>query len=149
MAEEKKFDVKSIATTVKGTVTDKKFLGGALTGAGLTLIGTCIAKAVGKKNSSKKKRRSKRERDLRHKAHLKRLEKISRGYPSPVYYTDEIYVRGRGYIENQKPYYKRLYRGKRSKHLKKQSHKKIRRYNGELHNGWQCHKLYDFWWEYC
>ena len=54
MAEEKKFDVKSTATNVKGTVTDKKFIGGALTGAGLTLIGTCIAKAVGKKNASKK-----------------------------------------------------------------------------------------------
>ena len=101
------------------------------------------------KNHSKKKRRSKRERDLKHKEHLKRLEKISRGYPSPVYYTDEIYVRGCGYIKNPKPYYKRLYRGKRSKYLKKQSHKKIRRYKGELHNGWQCHKLYDFWWEYC
>ena len=95
------------------------------------------------------KRRNKRERDLKHKEHLKRLDKISRGYPLPVYYTDEIYVRGCGYIENPKPYYKRLYRGKRSKYLKKQSHKKIRRYNGELHNGWQCHKLYDFWWEYC
>lgn len=101
------------------------------------------------KSLSKQKRRNKRERDLKHKEHLKRLEKISRGYPSPVYHTDEIYVRGYGYIENPKPYYKRLYRGKRSKYLKKQSHKKIRRYNGELHNGWQCHKLYDFWWEYC
>ena len=101
------------------------------------------------KNSSNKKRRNKRERDKKHKEHLKRLEKISRDYPSPVYYTDEIYVRAFGYIENPKPYYKRLYRGKRSKYLKKQSHKKIRRYTGELHNGWQCHKLYDFWWEYC
>ena len=105
--------------------------------------------AVKQKNSSNRKRRNKRERDLKHKEHLKRLEKISRGYPSPVYHTDEIYVRGYGYIENPKPYYKRLYRGKQSKYLKKQSHKKIRRYNGELHNGWQCHKLYDFWWEYC
>lgn len=104
---------------------------------------------VKQKNSSKKKRRNKRERDLKYKEHLKRLEKISRGYPSPVYYTDEIYVRGCGYIKNPKPYYKRLYRGKRSKYLKKQSHKKIRRYNGELNNGWQCHKLYDFWWKYC
>ena len=101
------------------------------------------------KNSSNKKRRNKRERDKKHKEHLKRLEKISRDYPSPVYHTDEIYVRGYGYIENPKLYYKRLYRGKRSKYLKKQSHKKIRRYTGELHNGWQCHKLYDFWWEYC
>ena len=104
---------------------------------------------VKQKNSSKKKRRNKRERDLKHKEHLKRLDKISRGYPSPVYYTDEIYVRGYGYVKNPKPYYKRLYRGKRSKYLKKQSHKKIRRYKGELHNGGQCHKLYDFWWEYC
>ena len=81
------------------------------------------------------KRRNKRERDLKHKEYLKRLEKISRGYPSPVYYTDEIYVMGCGYVENPKPYYKRLYRGKRSKYLKKQSHKKIRRYKGGLHNG--------------
>ena len=101
------------------------------------------------KSLSKQKRRNKRERDLKHKEHLKRLDKISRGYTSPVYYTDEIYVRGYGYVKNPKPYYKRLYRGKRSKYLKKQSHKKIRRYKGELHNGGQCHKLYDFWWEYC
>lgn len=100
------------------------------------------------KSSSKRKRRNKRERDQKYKEHLKRLDKISRGYPSPVYYTDEIYVRGFGYIENPNPYYKRLYRGKRSKYLKKQSHKAIRRYNGELHNGNMCHRLYDFWWEY-
>ena len=101
------------------------------------------------RNTSKQKRRNKRERDFKYKEHLKQLENISRGYPSPVYYNNEIYIRGCGYIENPKPYYKRLYRGKRSKYLKKQSHKKIRKYKGELHNGWQCHKLYDFWWEYC
>lgn len=51
MAEEKKFDVKSITSAVKTTVTDKKFL----IGAGLTLLGTIITKAVtGKKGSSKK-----------------------------------------------------------------------------------------------
>lgn len=55
MAEEKKFDVKSIANTVKGVATDKKFLGGAVTGACLTLIGTGILKIVsGKKAASKK-----------------------------------------------------------------------------------------------
>ena len=99
-------------------------------------------------NRSKKKKRNKRERDQKYKEYLKRLDKISNGYLSPVHYTDEIYVRESGYIKNPKPYYKRLYRGKRSKYLKKQSHRKIRRYSGELHNGWQCHKLYDFWWEY-
>lgn len=74
---------------------------------------------------------------------------VGHWYPSPVTYTDEIWIKGLGYVENPKPYYKRLYRGKRSKYLKKQSHRKIRRYKGELHNGWQCHKLYDFWWQYC
>ena len=55
MAEEKKFDVKSIANTVKGAVTDKKFLGGAVTGVGLTMIGVGITKIIaGKKASSKK-----------------------------------------------------------------------------------------------
>ena len=108
-----------------------------------------IPDVINQRNSSKKKRINKRERDLKHKEHLKRLNKISKGYPSPVYYTDKIYVRGYGYIENPKPYYKRLYRGKRSKYLKKQSNRKIRRYKGKLHNGWQCHKLYDFWWKYC
>lgn len=95
-----------------------------------------------------RKKKNKRERDRKHKEHLKRLHEISRCYQSTVYYTDKIYIRGYGYIENPKPYYKRLYRGKRSKYLKKQSHRKIRRYTGELHNGWQCHKLYDFCSEY-
>lgn len=101
------------------------------------------------KKRSKSKKRNKRERDLKYKEHLKRLAKTSKGYPSSVYYTDKIYIRGDGHIKNPKPYYKRLYRSKRSKYLKKQSHRKIRRYNGELHNGWQCHRIYDFWWEYC
>lgn len=101
------------------------------------------------KNSSNKKRRNKRERFKKHKNHLKRLAKSTNGFPSGAVYLDEVWINGQGYIENPKPYYKRLYRGKRSKYLKKQSHKKIRRYTGELHNGWQCHKLYDFWWEYC
>ena len=100
------------------------------------------------KNFSKQKRRNKRERDLKHKEHLKRLCGIAGyGHPFSVLYMDEVYIRGQGYIENPKPYYKKLYRGKRSKYLKKQSHKKIRRYKGELHNGWQCHKVYDFWYE--
>ncbi len=101
------------------------------------------------KNYSKKKRINKRERYIKHQNHLKYLHKtLGNWYPSPVRYMDEICVRGVGYIENPKPYYKRLYRGKRSKYLKRQSNKAIRRYKGELHNGYHhVHKLYDFWWE--
>ena len=132
----------------------EKFLWCDKVGGKVYCFGHCedafgIPDVINQRNSSKLKRRNKRERDRKHREHLKRLDKISRGYPSPVYYIDEIYVRGYGYVENPKPYYKRLYRGKRSKYLKRQSHRKIRRYKGELHNGWRCHKLYDFWWEYC
>ena len=36
---------------------------------------------VNSQNSSKKKRKNKRERDQKYKEYLKRLDKISRGYP--------------------------------------------------------------------
>ena len=98
-------------------------------------------------NHSKKKRRNKRERDLKYKNHLKSLAENTTGYPSPAYYVDEIWIKGYGYVKNPKPYYKRLYRGKRSKYLKRQSNKKIRRYKGELHNGHHCYKVFDYWYE--
>lgn len=100
------------------------------------------------KKSDKQKKQNKRFRNQKHKEHLKHLHEISKGRLSPVTYKQEVYTNGCDYIENPKPYYKRSYRGKRSKYLKKQSARKIRRYQGELHNGWQCHKLYDFWWKY-
>ena len=100
------------------------------------------------KNYSKKKRTNKRERYLKYQNHLKYLYNIGGYYPSPVRYVDEIWVKGVGYIQNSKPYYQRLYRGKRSKYLKRQSNKAIRRYKGELHKGYQhIHKVYDFWYE--
>jgi hypothetical protein len=101
------------------------------------------------KNRSKKKKRNKRERDLKYKNHLKYLAENTSDYPSSAIYTDEIWIKGYGYVKNPKPYYKRLYRSKKSKYLKRQSNKRIRRYKGELHNGYMCHRLYDFWWEYC
>jgi hypothetical protein len=98
------------------------------------------------KNHSKKKRMNKRERYLKHQNHLKYLETVSCGNPKAVIYKDEIWDKKLGYAKNPKPYYKRQYRYKISKYLKRQSNQKIRRYKGELHNGNQCHKLYDFWW---
>lgn len=101
------------------------------------------------KNYSKKKRINKRDRYLKHLDHLKYLEKVSCGYPKPVTYENEVWIKGVGYIKNPKTYYKRWYRGKRSGYLKRQSNKAIRRYKGELHKGYQhIHKIYDFWWEY-
>ena len=101
------------------------------------------------KNHSKKNRINKRERYLKHQNHLKYLARVSCGYPQAVTYEDEVWIKGVGYIKNPKPYYKRWYRGKRSSYLKRQSNKAIRRYKGELHNGYQhIHKIFDFWWEY-
>lgn len=104
------------------------------------------------KNHSKQKRRNKRERDQKHKNHLKFLAENVTGCPSPVIYTDEIWIKGQGYVENAKPYYKRLYRGRgkhsNSNYHKKMSNRKIRRYKGELSKkGNLSHRLYDFWWE--
>ncbi len=81
-------------------------------------------------NCSKQKRRNKRDRDQKHKNHLKFLAENRSGYPCPAIYTDEIWVKGQ-YVENPKPYYKRLYRGKgrysNSNYHKKMSNKEIRR----------------------
>lgn len=105
------------------------------------------------KNDSKQKRRNKRERDQKHKNHLKFLAENIQDYPSPVIYTDEVWIRGKGYVKNPKPYYKRCYRGRGkgvSHYHKKMSNKKIRKYKGELpKKGNFGHRLYDFWWELC
>lgn len=100
-------------------------------------------------NYSKHKRKNKIERDQKYKNHLKYLaEHYKRRYLPPVMYMEEIYIPRWGYIENQKPYYKRYYRGKRSKNLKRISNKKIRRYKGDVSkNGNLSHRIYDFWCE--
>lgn len=92
---------------------------------------------------------NKRERHLRKERKLRKIVENSYGYPQSAMYIDKVYVKGYGYVENPKPYYKRLYRGKSSSYHKKMSNKAIRRYKGELSNGQMCHKLYDFWWAYC
>ncbi len=101
---------------------------------------------VKSKTYSKKKTSTKRERAIKYKSHLKYLSEIS-NYPKPAYYIDEIKVKRYHYTENLKPYYKRCYRDEASPYLKKASNRKIRRYKGELQNGWYCHRLFDFWWE--
>lgn len=86
------------------------------------------------KRCSKKKKRNKRERGLKYKKHLKNLAEITcRYYPCPAIYSNS--------------YYKRLYRGKRSKYLKRQSNKKIRKYKRCLSDGNMYRKVFDFWWE--
>lgn len=88
---------------------------------------------------SGKKRRNKRERDLKYKNHLKDLSKYS-GWSGSVY--DE---------SRAKPYYRRYYhsnRGRKDNRFrfeKKQSNIVVRNYKGGIHKGGAYKKLYDYW----
>lgn len=108
-------------------------------------------KETTRENYSKQKRKNKRERDQKHKNHLKFLAENIQYYPCPVIYTDEIYVKGEGWVDNPKPYYKRCYRdnhkGGRYKFYKKYSNRCVRRYKREIHSkGNQYRKIFDYWW---
>lgn len=121
-------------------------------GGKISLYGTCNECEYGNKTILKrcnnKSKHNKRERYLKHQSHLKHLHETVGGYyPAPVMYTNGIWRKGY-YIKNTKPYYKRLYRSRYSSFAKRQSNKRIRRYKGELHNGYHhIHKIYDYWWK--
>lgn len=106
------------------------------------------------KKKRNKKKRNKRERDFKYKQHLKYLSKSSRGYPAAVYPIDKYgrYIWFPDNIPKETIYYKRCYRSNNgktgcSRYCKKISNRKIRRYKGEISNGFWCHKLYGYWWE--
>lgn len=88
------------------------------------------------------RKRNRRERAQKHKRHLKYLAENIPGYPAPVIYREEIWIKGQGFVTNPRPYYKRLYRGRG-----RESNRKIRRYRGSVPaKGNRVHRLYDFWW---
>ena len=106
----------------------------------------------------------KRERDWKHHNHAKYMAKISYAwYPQPWYPStaDGDYIpyfntdKSRRwysilkdlYDDLEFAYFKRQYRGQRSKWIKKQCNKKVRRYKGEISNGGNYKKIEDFWWE--
>lgn len=104
-------------------------------------------KIANRTTRSRQKKSTKRSRYEKHQNKLKHLNDMCRGYPSPVWYKDEIFILGQGYTKNPKPYYVRCYREKGSSYHKRRSNRKIRHYKGDIKNGCWCHKLYDFWWE--
>ena len=93
----------------------------------------------------------KRERDWKHRNHAEKLARITEHRWSQAYYlkTKDWYIRD-GYIEIiecKKPYYQRIYRGQRSKWIKKQCNRSVRRYKGKIPNGGSYKKIDEFWWE--
>ena len=90
----------------------------------------------------------KRERDWKHRNHAKKLANIYQyGWWPPYYYKTREWVKGYGMYEIPKTYYQRIYRGQRSKWIKKQCNRSVRRYKGKIPNGGFYKKIDEFWWE--
>ncbi|MET3505504.1 hypothetical protein [Halalkalibacter oceani] len=84
-----------------------------------------------KSKRKKKKRLHKRDYKKKEKERLKKLSEIS-------------WMN----VNNREGWKQRSYRGKRSRHFKKQSHRKIRRYKGDISlKGNMTNKIFDFWWK--
>lgn len=115
---------------------------------------TVMSNKVNKKHNNvnfikhNSKMSKKRERDWKHRNHAKKLANIYQyGWWPPYYYKHEEWVTGYGWYELQKPYYQRIYRGQRSKWIKKQCNRSVRRYKGKIPNGGFYKKIDEFWWE--
>ena len=106
----------------------------------------CYGCSIKKEKPHCYKKRNKREKYLAYKNKLKKNAKNHHG----AYLCDKKYnFRKHEFTTLNKPYYKEIHRGQRSKYLKRISNKAIRRYKGDLPSkGNGCYKVFDFWWEY-
>lgn len=104
--------------------------------------------SIPQEHYTKKRKRSKRERDQKYKEHLQFVANCGCNYPPPVICVDKLYD-DEELLDHPKSYYKRCYRGRGrssiSNYHKRKSNKAIRRYKDKIPNGYWCHKLYDFW----
>lgn len=127
-------------------------------GGKIALYGICTEESPQPKRDRKKsvsgrktKRRKRILQKTRYKNHLKSLYENVSGYPSPVYYKTERYIKGQGYVPMEKPYLKRCYRdnhgGGRSVWYKKQASKAVRKYEGYIEKGGTYKKIYEYWYQ--
>ena len=84
------------------------------------------------------------KRDVKRKNKLKRIANAEYAWMSFGWKTENDWWSD---DPGEKLYVKRHYRGKRSKYIKKIAARKARKFTGDLANGSQYKKLYDFWWE--
>lgn len=123
------------------------------TGGKLIHTGTCSDAVINvplPPYKQKRKVRTKRERDIKHKAKLRRMYKdLGDLYPCPVCPVDKH----GNYTEDKDDiaYYKRQYIGGGKNGItdicKKRSNRIVRRYHGKIPKGNSYKKLYDYWWE--
>ena len=93
----------------------------------------------------KKKMRERRKREREYKRHLKQLNSETNKYIPSVFSCDE----NREYTkDNDKvTFFKRIWRGKRSKYAKQKCNEKVRKEDDELYQGGLYKKISDFWWD--
>lgn len=87
-----------------------------------------------------KPRMTKYEKNYRHKKKLQYFY----DYIQPQWSPSGVWKKHYG---TPSEYLCRFYRGKRSKFLKQQSNKKIRRHQSYISNGGSYKKIFDYWWE--
>jgi hypothetical protein len=88
---------------------------------------------------NRRKRKGKRERNLKHKAHL---VKISRACPNRVFLKTWTFdYQEEKWVEDQTPYYTRIYR-KHTRYDKRYANHLVRKYVGYLAKGNSYRKLY-------
>lgn len=86
------------------------------------------------------------KREVKYKQKIKKLAKLcEEKWYAPAY---PVGVDGH-YIDDYEnmTYVKRVWRGSRSKYLKQQSNRKLRRYKGDVPNFGGYKRVFDFWWE--
>lgn len=106
-----------------------------------------------RKYPTRRKRRTKRERDAMYKKHLRYCAEYYKGYPPCVIPVDKygLAVKAFGY-NKMIAYYKRLYRSdinRASRFYKRMANRVVRRYKGELHNGAAYKKCFEYWYHIC
>lgn len=85
------------------------------------------------------KRKNIVKRDRQYRRYVKQKEKKRIKHLSEISWMNVI---------NRGDWQQRCYRGKRSKHLKSQSHRRVRKYKDKISSkGNMSNKIFDFWWE--
>lgn len=98
---------------------------------------------------SRKKRLSTRERDRKHRKHLRKLAALSESdcLKNPMY-GGALYMDETTYEPIKKPYYRRYWRSShnnRFKYWRRIASRKMRRYKGDVYNGGFYKKVFDYW----
>ena len=92
------------------------------------------------------KKQKKRDREERYKNHLKQIQERGRHWINGIYPVDKDGY----YVNDDSPEFirfKRSYRGKRSKYLKRYCNKRVRRKDNFSLKGNGYRKVSEFWWE--